>query len=51
MRVSVKFEPRDLWVGVYWNRWCKALCYTDIFICLVPCLPIKITKRRIPAWM
>lgn len=39
----IKFEPRDIWIGVYWD-------YTKsneikyhalrIYICIIPCLPI-----------
>lgn len=38
--VSLKFEPRDLWIGVYWNRPYWGL---EVYICIVPCLPIKLT--------
>ena len=41
----LKFEPRDLWVGICWN---KAAPHFDggwwgsftLYICLLPCLPI-----------
>ena len=48
---SIKWEPRDLWIGVYWtnsfyecfrdavykhgNHWC-------LYVCIVPCVPILI---------
>lgn len=32
-------EPRDLWIGVYWNRYPSAL---DLFICVLPALPVNI---------
>lgn len=43
---SLHFEPRDLWFGVYWDRpdvaWRYAL---DIYICVLPCLPLKLSPR------
>lgn len=46
--VYVKFEPRDLWIGVYWN---KPIWGLEIYICIIPCLPIKLMwfdKDEIP---
>lgn len=46
MNIRVKFEPRDLWIGVYWNVTHRDLLPSplwwriDVYICLVPCLPI-----------
>ncbi len=52
-RFDAKWEPRDLWIGVYWNNetgmnsmgwgWSWAL---DLYVCIIPCLPIKLTLRR-----
>lgn len=33
------FEPRDIWVGVYWKRFPAAL---DVYVCLLPMLPLNI---------
>jgi hypothetical protein len=46
---SVLWEPRDVWIGVYWDRpkgtgWSWAL---DVYVCLFPCVPLKIAAR----WM
>lgn len=36
--VYVKFEPRDIWIGVYLDRSVRRA-----YICLVPCFPIVVT--------
>lgn len=33
------FEPRDLWVGVYWDRTRYELA---VYICLIPTLPLRL---------
>lgn len=47
-RISVGFEPRDLWFGVYWNKpFVHPILFADaieIFVCLIPTLPIKFEK-------
>ncbi len=35
--IKLEFQPRDLWVGVFWTRYTGGI---DLYICLVPCLPI-----------
>lgn len=37
------FEPRDLWVGVFWNVDCT---HGHIYACLLPCLPILFSWVR-----
>jgi hypothetical protein len=37
-RLSVVFEPRDVWIGVY-------AAPGAVYICLIPCLPLKWTRR------
>lgn len=51
--VKLKFEPRDLWVGVYWDferyiwnpdqteHW-----WLDVYVCLIPTLPLRLGWRR-----
>lgn len=40
MRLSIKFEPKDLWVGVFWDR-CGFSGYV-VYVCLIPMLPIRL---------
>jgi len=44
--VTVRFEwkLRDFWVGGYWKR---GRLQTDVWICLLPCLPIHIIFWRV----
>ncbi len=44
-RVSVRliWEPRDLWVGLYWDG---AKDDWRVFLCVIPCLPIRIHVQR-----
>lgn len=56
--LNVIFEPRDLWIGVYWNpveslmgNWIAL----DVYVCIVPCLPVVLTwgvpkDRRTADW-
>lgn len=39
--VSVSFEPRDIWIGVFWDH---REGVTQIFVTVVPCFPIRIVK-------
>ena len=38
----LRFEPRDLWVGVYWEREHWPAEVLEVFICLVPCFPPRL---------
>jgi hypothetical protein len=44
MNVRMRFEPRDLWVGVYWTVDKHDECYQSlyVYVCLLPCLPIRL---------
>jgi hypothetical protein len=46
--LSWLFEPRDLWVGVHWNRPENVAWHTriDVYVCVIPMLPLKIAFRR-----
>jgi len=43
LKVQFQLEFRDLWIGLFWRE-------TEIawhfYICLVPCIPLHITKRK-----
>lgn len=42
--ITVKFEPRDLRIGVYWDRARSiesAYQKLDVYLCLLPMLPIR----------
>ena len=43
MSVRLRFEPRDLWIGVYWDRRPGALV---LYVCLLPLLPLRIEVTR-----
>jgi hypothetical protein len=39
VKIKLKFEPRDIWIGVYWTITSNVL---HIYVCIVPLLPIHI---------
>lgn len=51
MRLKLKFEPRDLWVGIYWKTFWVRESLTihrklfRLYICVVPLFPISVTFR------
>jgi hypothetical protein len=49
MRVRVEWKPEDLWVGAYWRRTQERVWWSrryDLWICLLPCLPLHVTWYR-----
>lgn len=44
MKIQLLFEPRDLWLGVYWDiRYRVYQSELYVYLCLLPMLPLKIT--------
>lgn len=43
LMIKLIWEPRDLWVGVYWDHADGAL---RLYICLIPCLPILVAYQH-----
>ena len=39
-----QFEPRDLWVGLFWQRTEIAL---HLYVCLIPLVPLHVTIARV----
>lgn len=41
--ITFKFEPRDLWIGVYWDFDRGKLTHSlSVYICLLPTLCLKL---------
>jgi hypothetical protein len=40
---AIDVVPGDLWIGVFWKR---QMYETFIYVCFVPCLPIRIHFQR-----
>lgn len=48
-RCRVLWEPRDLWIGVYWDKRpfsAYGVQRIDLYICLLPMLPIHVSGSR-----
>jgi hypothetical protein len=44
MTIRILFEPRDLWVGVYWRTFMEAgNKMLQLYVCILPVFPIQIT--------
>lgn len=46
--VNLQFEPRDLWIGAFWQRKTAPLgaTITHVYVCVVPLLPLHVTVYR-----
>lgn len=36
-KITLELVPQDLWIGLFWR---KSVDRFDLWICLVPCIPI-----------
>lgn len=49
-KVSAKiiWEPRDLWLGLYWDvtRLGASFQAIKLYLCIVPCLPLRVHYKR-----
>jgi hypothetical protein len=43
-KIQLEWKLQDFWLGVFWKR---TKLHTDIWICLIPCIPIHITLWRV----
>lgn len=43
LKAQFQFEPRDVWVGLFWRRTEIAL---HLYICILPLVPLHITIRK-----
>ncbi len=43
--VQLQWEPRDVWVGLFWRKTRIAL---HLYICFVPLVPLHVTILRAP---
>jgi len=41
--VRFQFEPRDLWIGVFWRVNYDWVVRLQVYICLLPCFPILLS--------
>ena len=43
LKVRLEFEPRDLWIGIYWESCVIGkMQHYDVWVCIMPTLPIHI---------
>ena len=51
-RIRFEWEPADMWIGVFWKHAnadtdCGSILqWLDVWICLLPCVPLHITILR-----
>lgn len=48
MRIWFRFEPRDLWIGVYWTRaiGVDGRSELHLYVCLLPTLLVHVMLPR-----
>jgi len=60
-RIALEFKIQDLWIGVFWDKSAEVVPQgkptfalpvcdrLDIWICLIPCLPIHLCRISNPS--
>lgn len=43
--IRLEYKLQDMWIGLFWRRHGSG---GDVWICLLPCLPIHISWDEIP---
>lgn len=49
MTIRLRFDPRDIWIGVRWTTAVSGLLlwqFLDLYICLCPMFPLHLGFRR-----
>lgn len=46
LSLKIIWEPRDLWIGVYWTTDSRWRDNRIVYLCLLPCLPIRLHYQR-----
>ena len=57
IKARLEFKLQDMWIGLFWKTTVKEYCWNgvdqidskviDVWVCIVPCLPLHITYRSI----
>ena len=57
LKMRLEFKLQDMWLGVFWKTTVKEYSWngveqidskiTDIWVCLIPCVPLHITYRSV----
>lgn len=48
LTAAIEWKPQDLWIGAFWKRTTFQTGYrgVDLWLCLIPCLPLHIWWYR-----
>lgn len=52
MKATIRWVPQDMWIGLFWRAGKQQLenghprQQVDLWICLVPCVPLHLTWER-----
>ena len=39
IQMRLFIEPRDIWIGLYWKRYPRAI---DLYFCVLPCVSLNV---------